>query len=80
MRRFSMAEHSHKWTLSHYVFPEEGDKASEYEHDAPYRVEVCTPECGDRRTVKMSQKDAKRVADWYRSPTTTTLSDEGGED
>ena len=43
------------WLEQMYVYPEQGDKAAEYEHDYPYLVEY-NPETGDRRTSKLSQE------------------------
>lgn len=70
-----MAKESQEWTLSHYVFPEEGDAGS-YEHDEPYKVEISTdPDVGQRRTVKLSEDEQKEVRALYAIPAETITYD-----
>lgn len=71
-----MAKDSQEWTLSHYVFPEEGDAAGNYEHDVPYKVEISTdPAVGERRTVKLSQDEQDEVRERYAIPAETITYD-----
>ncbi len=50
-----MSKHKHEWTTQFYSF-------DPIEHDEPYEVQYCTDrECGERRTVTMSDSLVEEV-------------------
>lgn len=64
-----MSEHKHGWLTQMFVFPEDGDKASEYEYDEPYEVLYCSDrECGQRKTKRLSADLALEVRQFNALP------------
>jgi hypothetical protein len=54
--------HKHKWVTQFYSF-------DPIEHDEPYEVQYCTDrECGQRRTVTMSESLVEEVREFNDLP------------
>jgi hypothetical protein len=78
MRRFQVAKNNDEWLVQMHVFPEQGEKGLEYEHDYPYTVEY-NPADGKRRTVKMSAEEITEVRAFNGLPSEQILDEDGEE-